>query len=104
MTTMELPVEIDLERPEWDSCNRAHIARHAVTPQEVHEVCFGDPVVREGSKGRVVAVGPTRAGRMPAAAPGPKPGEIVASDTFTARLACRRERRRYQEVAGGKQR
>ncbi len=35
----------------WGPGNVAHIARHAVTPEEVEEVCHGAPVVQVGKKG-----------------------------------------------------
>ena len=48
----------------WDTWNVAHIARHQVTPEEVEEVCRGAYIVREGYKGRVMLIGPTRNSRM----------------------------------------
>lgn len=48
----------------WDAWNVAHIACHHVTPEEVEEVCQGDPVVQAGRKGRSLVFGPTLTGRM----------------------------------------
>lgn len=36
----------------WDPWNVAHIACHEVTPEEVEEVCHGEPVVQEGKHRR----------------------------------------------------
>ena len=48
----------------WDSWNVAHIARHDVIPEEVEEVCHGEPVTSGTDKGRLRVVGATRNGRM----------------------------------------
>ena len=82
----------------WDDWNVAHIARHDVVPEEVEQVCHGHYIVREGYKGRIMLIGPTRAGRMLAVVLDPE-----ADDTYyviTARPAGRRERRVYQQETG----
>jgi hypothetical protein len=48
----------------WDSWNAAHIARHQVTPDEVEDVCHGDPMTSATYKGRTRVVGFTRSGRI----------------------------------------
>ncbi len=48
----------------WDDCNVAHIARHDVTPEEVQQVCRGDPLVQEIFDHRLRLIGPTEAGRL----------------------------------------
>lgn len=48
----------------WDSWNVPHIARHAVTPDEVEEVCHGPFVTLTGYAERILVLGPTAAGRM----------------------------------------
>lgn len=95
-----MPNDATIERLVWDEWNRDHITKHAVTPQEVEDVCLDDPVIREGYKGRIIAIGPTRAGRWLAAVIGPVPGEPGAYYTFSARPASRQERRRYREAKG----
>jgi uncharacterized DUF497 family protein len=84
----------------WDSWNVTHIARHRVTPEEVEEVCYGDPVFRESYKNRIIAIGPTRSGRMVFVALDPEGQDVYYP--VTARPASRKERRRYQEEKGGK--
>jgi uncharacterized protein len=82
----------------WDTWNVPHIARHEVTPEEVEQVCHGEPVFSEMYKGRLRMVGPTRAGRMLTAILAPE-GEAIYYPV-TARPASRKERRRYQEQRG----
>src|SRR5713226_8650143 len=53
-----------IRRLAWDAWNIAHIARHAVTPDEVEEVCHNEPVVQQGKKRRTLVFGPTLDGRM----------------------------------------
>lgn len=49
----------------WDSWNTKHIARHHVVPDEVEEICHGEPVVLRGQKkGRLVLIGPTHDKRI----------------------------------------
>lgn len=53
---------------EWDSENRKHIARHAITPQEAEEAVMIEPleaaVQEHESEGRVLCFGRTKAGRL----------------------------------------
>jgi len=67
--------------------NRAHVARHAVTPAEADQVCFERPIFRAAAKGRVTAIGPTEDGRMVTVVIGAKPNE---PRTFTPSLPVRR--------------
>ncbi len=94
---------IAIRRLEWDVWNIEHIAKHEVTPEEVEEVCFGTPVLRDSYKGRVLAVGRTVAGRMLAVALDPEPGEQGVAYPVSARPASRRERQRYADARGGEQ-
>lgn len=56
-----------IERFIWQSDRIEHIARHSVTPQEVEEACFGNPLVQRGkSDGEnpvYYCLGRTEAGR-----------------------------------------
>jgi uncharacterized protein len=83
----------------WDDFNVPHIARHDVTPQEVIELCHGDPVVQEGKKGRSLVFGPTLAGRLLTVVLHDE-GEGVYYPV-TARPASRRERAIYAKEKGG---
>jgi uncharacterized DUF497 family protein len=78
----------------WDAWNVAHIARHDVTPEEVEEVCHGEPVTSSAYNGRLRVVGPTQSGRMLTIilAPAHRAGIYYP---FTARPADRKERRNY---------
>lgn len=91
---------LSIRRLIWDSWNVAHIARHQVTPEEVDDVCRGDPVVQQGSKGRSLVFGPTRSGRMLTVVLDPE-GEGVYYPV-TARPASRRERAIYQQERYGR--
>jgi uncharacterized DUF497 family protein len=93
---------ISIRRLVWDPGNVAHIARHGVVPTEVEEVCHGDHVVRQGYEGRVILVGPTKAGRSLAIVLEPEPDEPGAYYPVTARPASRKERRRYLDEKEGK--
>jgi len=84
----------------WESSNEAHIARHAVTRDEVEEVCHGDFIVREAQKGRLMLIGPNQAGKVLAVILDPEDEDGVYYPV-TARPADRGERRIYREQKGG---
>lgn len=71
----------------WNPGNVTHIARHAVTVKEVTEVCLGTPMVTEGSKGRLLLIGPTENGRIVAVVLEPEPEAVFFP--VTARPASR---------------
>ena len=83
----------------WDTWNIAHIARHDVIPDEVEEVCHGQPVTSQTYNGRIRVVGPTRRHRMLTVilAPMEEPGVYYP---VTARPADRKERRNYEQQRG----
>ncbi len=87
----------------WDAWNVAHIARHAVTPEEVEEVCQGRPWTSQTYKERIRVIGPTRAGRMLTVILAPQ-ADIGVYYTVTARPASRKERRAYREWIGDAER
>jgi len=84
----------------WDNWNIAHIARHQVIPEEVEEVCEGNPTTSQTYAGRIRVAGPTRAGRMLTIILAPK-GEEGVYYLVTARSADRKERKEYQQEKGG---
>ena len=48
----------------WDDDTIAHIARHAVTPQEVEDICFKErPFTLRARVNRYLALGQTEGGR-----------------------------------------
>ena len=82
----------------WDTWNVEHIAHHAVTPDEVEEVCHDAPVFSETHKGRIRVIGTTRSHRMVTLILAPK----EADGTYypvTARPASRKEQQRYDELS-----
>ncbi len=83
----------------WDAWNVAHVARHQVSPEEVEEVCHGDPVELESYANRIVLIGPTAAGRVLTAVLDPMGGAVYYP--ITARPASRRERRYFDQERGG---
>lgn len=83
----------------WDPWNVAHIARHAVAPEEVEEVCHGDPLVQRGYQGRVALIGPTSSGRLLAVVLDPEGRGVYYP--VTARPASRKERALYRQEKGG---
>ena len=83
----------------WDSWNIAHIARHDVIPEEVEEVCHGQPVTSQTYKGRLRVAGPTRSGRMLTVILAPTE-QLGVYYPLTARPADRKERRSYEQQRG----
>lgn len=79
----------------WDDWNREHITRHGVTAGDVEEVCEGDMIVRETYGGRLMVIGPNRAGNLLAAILAPE--DNGAFYVVTARPAAKKERRIYRE-------
>jgi uncharacterized DUF497 family protein len=73
----------------------AHIARHQVTKEEVEAVCHSDFIVFDGTKGRLILIGPTKTSRVLAVILDPEP-ETGVYYPVTARPADRKERQRYQ--------
>jgi uncharacterized protein len=84
----------------WDPWNVRHIARHQVTPDEVEEVCHGDPPVQQGNVDLIVLVGPTTAGRMLEGVLDPEADDVYC--VVTAHPASRKDRALYQREKGGK--
>lgn len=81
----------------WDGWNVVHIARHAVTPEEVEEACRGQPIFRDSYHGRILAIGPTGSGRIIAAALDPEPD---TEGVYYPVTAPTRRGRRYHEEMG----
>ena len=89
---------ITVRRLVWDPWNVGHIARHQVSPEEVEEVCQGNPLVLTGYMARLIVIGPTREGRMVAAILAPE--ETGVYYPVTARPASRKERALYHREKG----
>jgi uncharacterized DUF497 family protein len=83
----------------WDTWNVPHITRHQVVPEEVEEVCHGQPITSETYNGRLRVVGPTLNGRMLTVILAPQEEQGVYY-VVTARPADRRERRNYDQQRG----
>jgi len=90
---------IEIRRLLWDDWNVAHIARHDVTPEEVEEVCQGDPLARQSYAGRLIILGRDSAGDILAVVLNPQPEEGVYY-VITARAASQKERRYYRQQKG----
>lgn len=80
----------------WDEWNIAHIARHNVLPEEVEEICFTDPLIQQGNKGRTMLVGSTKADRIIRVVLDPEQEEGVYYPV-TAHTASKRDRRLYEK-------
>jgi len=87
-----------VRRLRWHPGSVAHIKRHAIVPQEVAEVCHGDPVELESYQERLILTGPMQSGRMLAVVLEPEPAGVFY--VVTARPASRKERRHYREQKG----
>lgn len=92
---------IFIRRLIWDAWNVAYIARHAVLPEDVEQVCHGDFIVRPTYGERLLVIGPTPAGRVLAAVLDPE-GAEGSYYVVTARPADRKERALYRREQGGK--
>lgn len=85
-----------ITRFEWDARNAGHIAkRHGLSPAEVEEPFYNDPVVRRVRGGRLAAYGRTDEGRYPTVIFCLKPGRVAR--VVTARDMNRWERRYYRQ-------
>ena len=48
---------------EWDGNNVSHILNHAVSPNEVEEACYDNPLIFRGKESRYLVYGRSGAGR-----------------------------------------
>lgn len=83
----------------WDDDNVGHIARHAVSPEEVEEVLADDPLRLRAAEGRYLAYGRTENGRRLFVVYVMKPGGRVRA--LTARTMTDRETRLYRRRRRG---
>lgn len=81
---------------EWDDWNIEHINRHSVTPQEVEEACYNQPIIRRTKDGLYLVYGQTDAGRYLFIVARYKPKGIVY--VITARPMTNNEQRYYRKV------
>ena len=77
---------------DWDIVNVGHIARHRVSPDEVEEACFNNPVVLRGRGGRYYILGQADSGRYLMAVLERNSG---IARVITARNMTDSERRRF---------
>lgn len=82
----------------FDDWNEDHIAQHSVIPEEVEEVCLGDPFVSRTREGRLRVIGQTEAGRYLTVILAPRGGGVYYP--ITARDATKAERRLYRRQKG----
>lgn len=80
---------------EWDDWNIEHIAKHSVTPQEVEETCYNQPIARRTKDGLFIVYGQSDAGRYLFIVVRYKPKGIVY--VITARPMEKNEQRYYQK-------
>ena len=90
-----------VRRLTWDDWNVLHIARHNVTPDEVEEVCHGNPMTSASYAGRLRLIGPTNAGRLLTVILAPSDDAGIYYPV-TARPASKQEHRRFEETQGGR--
>jgi uncharacterized protein len=88
-----------VHRFDWDEDNEEHIARHGITPDEVEQVCFSQPLVRKGREGRRLVYGQTAAGRYLFIALALKDRSVARC--ITARPMTHGERRYYSQRRRG---
>ncbi len=85
---------LDIGQLLWDAWNMAHIARHAVTPQEVEEACNQQAHVSQTYDQRLRVIGATGQGRVLTLILAPK--EDTRYYPVTARPASRKERQLFE--------
>lgn len=90
---------VSVRRLVWDEWNVTHIARHGITPDEVEQVCRGNPVRLQSYKKRIILVGPTQEGKIISVVLDPENHGVYYP--VTARLASRKERRYWEQERGG---
>jgi uncharacterized DUF497 family protein len=90
---------LTVRRLVWDEWNVEHIARHEVTPEEVEQVCQGEPMTSETYSDRLRVVGPTDASRMLTVILAPEGKGVYYP--VTGRPASRKERRLYEDSKEG---
>ncbi len=89
---------IEIRRLIWDDWNISHIARHAITPDDVEEVCQGNYLVRQTYQGRFMVIGPNAAGNLLSVVLA-----LEGEGTYyvvTARPSAKKERSIYRETKG----
>lgn len=80
---------------EWNEWNVEHIAKHSVTPQEVEEVCYNQPITRRTKDGLYIIYGQSDAGRYLFIIISYKPKGVVY--VITARAMTDNEQRYYRK-------
>lgn len=81
----------------WDDWNTNHLKKHKVTPTEAEEACRNKPLLIDGKKGRIIALGETNKKQPIAVVLDPDP-ELEVYYPVTSRPASRKERRLYAAV------
>lgn len=84
----------------WDDESVGHISRHQVKPEEVEEVCFGDPIILKGRQKLYYALGQTLAGRYLFIVF--KPLGAGKARVITARDMTQSERDYFKKIKKGK--
>lgn len=87
-----------VRRLTWNPLNVAHIARHAISTEDVEAVCHGQHVALQTYGWRLLLIGPSRTSRVLTVLLEPE-GEDVYF-VVTARPASRRERAYYRQWLG----
>lgn len=87
---------LSIHRLIWDDWNIAHIARHGIIPEQVDEVCHGQPLAHSTYKNRIRLVGPTMKSRLLTIILAPTGKEGIYYPV-TARPSDRKERKIYKE-------
>lgn len=95
-------MSIIIKRLLWNEWNVKHIAKHAVIPEEVEEICSNSYSYSsdDARHGRFIITGITSKGRILAVIIEPTEQEDIYYPV-SARDASRKERKAYQERKGG---
>ncbi|MBU0694029.1 MAG: BrnT family toxin [Candidatus Omnitrophica bacterium] len=80
---------------DWNRWNIEHIDRHSVTPQEVEEACYNQPISRKTKNGLYIVYGQTDAGRYLFIVVRYNPQGIVY--VITARIMTKKEQIYYHK-------
>ena len=89
-----------IKRLIWDEWNIAHIERHDILPDEVDEICQGNPLIQQGHHGRIVLIGRTMTDKILEVVLDPEPDNGTYY-VVTAHVASKKDRVLYRKEKRG---
>ena len=91
-----MEIRRSVETLAWDDWNISHIAeRHGISQEDVEAVIRGNAIAEKTYKNKILVIGPDADGRLLAVIIREVPKSPGVFYPFSARVASRKERRRY---------